>query len=174
MLQSYVLNSVAHKHSLEKLCEHFLGVQLPPLETLLGKGRNKLTFSQVEIARAAQWSAACADYCFRLHTTLKARLAATGLLADVYRYFEIALIPVLTRIEENGIRVDVDVLGKHSQELAIRLQELERQAFELAGEEFNLGSPLQLQKYSMKSSNIQCSAKPRRANPLPLSRFCKS
>ncbi len=146
MLQSYVLNSVAHKHSLEKLCEHFLGVQLPPLETLLGKGRNKLTFSQVEIARAAQWSATCADYCFRLHTTLKARLAATGLLADVYRYFEIALIPVLTRIEENGIRVDVDVLGKHSQELAIRLQELERQAFELAGEEFNLGSPLQLQK----------------------------
>lgn len=146
MLQSYVLNSVAHKHTLEKLCQHFLEVDLPPLGELLGKGRNKLAFAQVEIAKAAQWSASCADYCFRLHLALKQKLANTGQLADVYRYFEIALVPVLTRMEENGIRVDVDVLGKQSQELAERLQQLERQAYELAGEEFNLGSPMQLQK----------------------------
>jgi DNA polymerase-1 len=146
MLQSYVLNSVAHKHTLEKLSENFLGLDLPLLETLLGKGRNKLTFAQLEIAQAAQWSAQCADYCWRLHAVLAEKLAATGKLAEVYRYFEIALLPVLTRMEETGIRVDVEVLGKQSQELAIRLQQLEREAFELAGEEFNLGSPLQLQK----------------------------
>jgi len=146
MLQSYVLNSVAHKHTLEKLSENFLGLDLPLLETLLGKGRNKLSFAQLEIAQAAQWSAQCADYCWRLHAVLAEKLAATGKLAEVYRYFEIALLPVLTRMEETGIRVDVEVLGKQSQELAIRLQQLEREAFELAGEEFNLGSPLQLQK----------------------------
>ncbi|MES2626970.1 MAG: DNA polymerase I [Pseudomonadota bacterium] len=146
MLQSYVLNSVAHKHTLGKLCQYFLELELSPLEELLGKGRNKLSFAQAEIAKAAQWSATCADYCFRLHHTLKQKLAETGHLKDVYRYFEIALVPVLTRMEENGIRVDVDVLGKQSQELAERLQQLERQAYELAGEEFNLGSPMQLQK----------------------------
>jgi DNA polymerase-1 len=146
MLQSYVLNSVAHKHTLDRLCQRYLETELPLLEELLGKGRNKLTFAQLEIAKAGYWSASCADSCFRLHKVLDERLAATGLLADIYRYFEIPLVPVLTRMEENGIRVNVDVLGRQSQELGIRLQELERQAYELAGEEFNLGSPLQLQK----------------------------
>jgi DNA polymerase-1 len=146
MLQSYVLDSVAHKHSLDKLCAHYLDKELPAQEDLLGKGRNKLTFAQVEIAQAAAWSAACADCIFRLRQVLAAKLAATGQLASIYRYFEIPLVPVLTRMEETGIRVDVEVLGKQSQELAVRLQELERAAFKLAGEEFNLGSPLQLQK----------------------------
>ncbi|MEY4640719.1 MAG: hypothetical protein RLZZ227_713 [Pseudomonadota bacterium] len=146
MLQSYVLNSVAHKHTLERLCKEHLELDLPLLDELLGKGRNKLAFAQLEIARAGAWSASCADYLFRLQRILTQRLKETGQLAEVYRYFEIPLVPVLTRIEENGIRIDVDVLGKHSQELAKRLQELEREAFTMAGEEFNLGSPAQLQK----------------------------
>jgi DNA polymerase-1 len=146
MLQSYVLNSVAHKHTLERLCKEHLELDLPLLDELLGKGRNKLAFAQLDIAKAGAWSASCADYSFRLQRILSKKLKDTGLLADVYRYFEIPLVPVLTRMEENGIRVDVQVLGKQSQELAVRLQELEREAFTLAGEEFNLGSPAQLQK----------------------------
>ncbi len=146
MLQSYVLNSVAHKHTLERLCKEHLDFDLPALEDLLGKGRNKLTFAQLDIAKAAQWSASCVDYAFRLQRILADKLKATGRLAEVYRYFEIPLLPVLTRMEENGIRVDIQVLGKQSQELGVRLQELEREAFKLAGEEFNLGSPAQLQK----------------------------
>ena len=146
MLQSYVLDSVAHKHTLDNVSEHYLGLELPPLDSLLGKGRNKLAFAQLDIARAAEWSATCADYCYRLHVVLGRQLAETGDLASVYRYVEIALLPVLTRMEQNGIRVDVDVLGKQSQSLAQRLQTLEREAFALAGEEFNLGSPAQLQK----------------------------
>ncbi len=146
MLQSYVLNSVAHKHTLERLCKEHLELDLPLLEELLGKGRNKLTFAQLDIEKAGAWSASCADYLFRLQRILAKKLKDTGQLADVYRYFEIPLVPVLTRMEENGIRVDVQVLGKQSQELAVRLQELEREAFTLAGEEFNLGSPAQLQK----------------------------
>jgi DNA polymerase-1 len=146
MLMSYVLNSVAHKHTLERLCKEHLEFDLPLIDELLGKGRNKLTFSQVEIAKAGNWCASCADNLFRLQRILAKKLKEVGQLADVYRYFEIPLVPVLTRMEENGIRVDVQVLGKQSQELAVRLQELEREAFALAGEEFNLGSPAQLQK----------------------------
>ncbi len=146
MLQSYVLNSVAHKHTLERLCKEHLELDLPLLDELLGKGRNKLAFAQLDIAKAGAWSASCADYIFRLQRILSRKLKETGQLADVYRYFEIPLVTVLTRMEENGIRVDVQVLGKQSQELAVRLQELEREAFTLAGEEFNLGSPAQLQK----------------------------
>jgi DNA polymerase-1 len=146
MLQSYVLNSVAHKHTLERLCKEHLEVDLPLVEELLGKGRNKLSFAQVEVAKAGEWSASCADNMFRLQRILARKLKETGQLADVYRYFEVPLIPVLTRMEEAGIRVDVQVLGKQSQELAVRLEGLEREAFTLAGEEFNLGSPAQLQK----------------------------
>jgi DNA polymerase-1 len=146
MLQSYVLNSVAHKHTLERLCKEHLELDLPLLEELLGKGRNKLSFAQLDCGKAGAWSASCADYMFRMQRILTKKLKETGQLSEVYRYFEIPLIPVLTRMEENGIRVDVEVLGKQSQELGIRLQELEREAFTLAGEEFNLGSPTQLQK----------------------------
>jgi DNA polymerase I len=146
MLQSYVLNSVAHKHTLERLCKEHLEIDLPLLDELLGKGRNKLAFAQVDIAKAGAWSASCADYMLRLQRILSRKLKETGQLSEVYRYFEIPLVPVLTRMEENGIRVDVQVLGKQSQELAVRLQELEREAFTLAGEEFNLVSPAQLQK----------------------------
>ncbi|HWK53138.1 MAG TPA: DNA polymerase I, partial [Hyphomicrobiales bacterium] len=146
MLQSYVLDSVAYKHTLDRLADNFLGLTLPSREELLGKGRNKLGFAQLAVTDAAAWSGKCADYCWRLQGLLSAQLQQTGELAQVYRYFEIALLPVLTRMEAAGIRVNVEVLAKQSQELAVRLQELESQAHELAGEAFNLGSPAQLQK----------------------------
>jgi DNA polymerase-1 len=146
MLQSYVMDSVAHKHTLELCCEHYLQESLPELESVLGKGRNKLTFAQLDIAKTTDYAARRVDLTLRLHHYLAAQLAATGKLAEVYRYFEIALLPVLARMEQTGIRVDVTVLATQSQQLAARLVELERKAYELAGEEFNLGSPAQLQK----------------------------
>jgi DNA polymerase I len=146
MLQSYVLDSIAHKHTLEKCCENYLQETLPELETLLGKGRNKLSFAQVDIAKATAYCAQQAEFTWRLHLYLAHRLATTGNVADVYRYFEIALLPVLARMEADGIRVNVQVLATQSQQLGARLVELERKAFALAGEEFNLGSPAQLQK----------------------------
>jgi len=146
MLQSYVLDSVALKHTLEKCCDHYLGEILPDTESLLGKGRNKLTYSQLDIAKATDYSARCVDLTLRLHYLLSDKLEHTGQLADVYRYFEIALLPVLARMEATGIKVNVQALATQSQQLAVRLVELERKAFELAGEEFNLGSPAQLQK----------------------------
>src|SRR5690606_34378026 len=144
MLQSYVLDSIAHRHTLDKLSERELGLPLATRDELLGKGRNKLGFTQLSVPDAAAWSAKCADYTHRLAVVLETRLKQTGSLAEVYRYFEIALVPVLTRMEAAGIRVNVDVLRQQSEELAVRLDVLEKRAYDLAGEEFNLGSPSQL------------------------------
>ena len=146
MLQSYVLNSVAHRHSLDRLASHYLELDKATLEEMLGKGRTKLTFAELDLDKAGHWSAENADFCFRLHQVLGSKLASTGELANIYRYFEIALLPVLTRMEDTGVSLDVKALAKQSEQLARRLVELEQQAYELAGEEFNLGSPKQLQQ----------------------------
>ncbi|MAM71316.1 MAG: DNA polymerase I [Gammaproteobacteria bacterium] len=145
MLQSYVLNSVAHKHTLDKLSSHYLEEDKLLLEELLGKGRNKLTYAQVPLDKATQYSAQNADFVYRLQQGLEIKLNATAELADVYRYKEIALMPVLFGMEEQGITVDQEVLAQQSEKIAKRLQELEQEAYEMAGEEFNLGSPAQLQ-----------------------------
>jgi len=146
MLQSYVLNSVVHKHTLDRLASHYLQEDKLLLDELLGKGRNKLSYAQLELEQARDYSAQSADFIFRLQQGLEIKLQHTGLLADVYRYRELALIPVLLGMEDEGIRVDLEELAKQSEELALRLAELEQEAYKLAGEEFNLGSPAQLQK----------------------------
>jgi len=146
MLQSYVLNSVAHKHTLERIASHYLELDRASPDELLGKGRTKLTFAELELDKASHWSAENADFSFRLHQVLESKLRSTGELEKVYRYFEIALLPVLTRMEESGVSLDVKALAKQSKQLATRLEELEQKAYELAGEEFNLGSPKQLQQ----------------------------
>ena len=165
MLQSYVLNSVAHKHSLEKLASHYLQEDKTMLEELLGKGRNKLTYAEVEIAKAGAYSAQNADFCYRLHRVLDSRLRATGELADVYRYKELGLLPVLYTMERQGIRVDLFSLAQQSEELAQRLAELEQEAFQLAGEEFNLGSPAQLQKIFYEKLNYPVISKTAKGQP---------
>jgi len=165
MLQSYVLDSVAHKHTLEKCCEHYLEATVPDAEALLGKGRNKLTHAQLDIAKATDYSARCVDLTLRLHYLLSDKLARTGELAEVYRYFEIALLPVLARMEATGIKVNVQALATQSQQLAERLVELERKAFELAGEEFNLGSPAQLQKILFEKLGYPVVSKTEKGQP---------
>ena len=146
MLQSYVLNSVAHKHTLEKLVSNYLQEDKYLLEELLGKGRNKLTYAEVEIEKAAVYSAQNADYTYRLQQGLELKLKQTGNLADIYQYKEIALLPALYTMEQQGIRVDLFGLAQLSEEIALRLNKLEQETYKLAGEEFNLGSPAQLQK----------------------------
>ena len=165
MLQSYVLNSVANRHSLEACSEHWLQEPLPDQESVLGKGRNKLGFAQLDIAKATAFVARRVELIWRLHHFLSAQLSATGKLSEIYRYFEIALLPVLTRMEASGIRVDVSVLATQSQQLAARLLELERRAFELAGEEFNLGSPAQLQKIFFEKLGYPVISKTEKGQP---------
>lgn len=135
------------------------------LEELLGKGRNKLTYAEVDIEKATAYSAQNADFIYRLQQGLELKLKQTGALADIYRYKEIALLPALYAMEQQGIRVDLFSLSQQSEELAQRLSELEQEAYELAGEEFNLGSPAQLQKIFYEKLNYPVISKTAKGQP---------
>ncbi len=165
MLQSYVLNSVAHKHTLEKLASTYLQEDKQLLEELLGKGRNKLTYAEVDIQQAAVFSAQNADITFRLHQGLEIKLKQTGKLADIYKYMEMDLLDALYAMEEQGIRVDLFSLAQQSEKIAQRLHELEQEAYALAGEEFNLGSPAQLQKIFYEKLNYPVVSKTAKGQP---------
>ena len=165
MLQSYVLNSVAFKHTFDRLVSLYLEQDKKTLEELLGKGRTKISFAELELEKATSWSAENADFCFRLHQVLDNRLEQTTQLADVYRYFEIALVPVLSRMEDAGVSLDTAALARQSIELAEKLQTLEKKAYELAGEEFNLGSPKQLQQIFYERLNYRVISKTAKGQP---------
>ncbi|MCB1672769.1 MAG: DNA polymerase I, partial [Pseudomonadales bacterium] len=146
LLASYVLNSVAIKHQLQEMVKYYLDQNPVDLEVLLGKGRTKHKFSQLPFDQATRYAAENADMILRLATLLEHELEVTANLAGLYRYYELPLVPVLQKMERTGIRVDADVLNQQSKELGLRLDELEQEVYNLAGEEFNLGSPKQLQQ----------------------------
>jgi len=144
MLESYVLDSVATRHDMDSLALKYLGVSTIHFEDIAGKGAGQLTFNQIALEEAAPYAAEDADITLRLHHTLWPRLEATGSLKSVFEEIEIPLVPVLSQIERNGALVDANLLNSQSRELAERLKVLEAEAYNLAGEEFNLASPKQL------------------------------
>jgi DNA polymerase-1 len=145
MLESYVLNSTASRHDMDTLAQRYLGVTTTRFETIAGKGKKQLSFNQIELERAAPYAAEDADITLRLHRVLRPRLAAEGALLEVLEQIELPLIPVLSRMEYRGALVDATILAEQSRELELRLHTLEQQAYELAGEAFNLNSTKQLQ-----------------------------
>ncbi|WP_416771201.1 DNA polymerase I [Pseudomonas sp. RHF3.3-3] len=144
MLESYVLNSTATRHDMDSLAKKYLDYDTVSFQDIAGKGAKQLTFDQIPLEQAGHYAAEDADVTLRLHQALRAQLAAIPSLASVLSDIEIPLVPVLARIERQGALVDKDLLGVQSIELGNKMVELERQAFEIAGEEFNLGSPKQL------------------------------
>lgn len=145
MLESYVFNSVAGRHDMDSLSLKYLSHKAISFEDIAGKGAKQLTFDQVAIADAAVYAAEDADVTFRLHQHLWPKLEQDASLKSVLCDIELPLVPVLSRMERNGVLIDKTLLAKQSEELAERIAALEQQAFEIAGEEFNLGSPKQLQ-----------------------------
>ncbi len=146
MLESYVLNSVASRHNMDDLALNYLGLSTVHFEDIAGKGAKQLTFNQIELGKAGHYAAEDADITFRLHQALWPRLQAEGRLASVYQDIEIPLVPILSDVERGGVLLDEEQLMLQSRELEKRLHELEQEAYGLAGEEFNLGSPKQLQQ----------------------------
>ena len=144
MLESYVLDSTATRHDMDSLALKYLGIGTTRFEDIAGKGAKQLTFDQIDLEQAGPYAAEDADITLRLHQVLWPRLQETGSLAGVLQDIEMPLMPVLARIERTGALVDAKLLGEHSHELGDKLAGLEREAFELAGEAFNLGSPKQL------------------------------
>ncbi|WP_349920349.1 DNA polymerase I [Aeromonas veronii] len=144
MLESYVLNSTASRHDMDSLASKYLGVETISFEEIAGKGAKQLTFNQIELEQAAPYAAEDADITLRLHQTLWGNLSKLPELAKVFTEIELPLLPVLARMELMGTTIDPKLLHQQSQEIEVRLGELERQAHELAGQEFNLSSPKQL------------------------------
>ncbi|MFM5849428.1 DNA polymerase I [Aeromonas veronii] len=144
MLESYVLNSTASRHDMDSLAKRYLGVETTSFEDIAGKGVKQLTFNQIELEQAAPYAAEDADITLRLHQTLWGQLEAVPGLARVFSEIELPLLPVLARMELLGTTIDPKLLHQQSQEIELRLAELEKQAHELAGQEFNLSSPKQL------------------------------
>ncbi len=165
MLESYVLDSTATRHDMDSLALKYLGTGTTRFEDIAGKGAKQLTFDQLALEQAAPYAAEDADITLRLHRTLWPRLEETGALARVFRDIEMPLMPVLARIERTGTLVDARLLGEHSRELGEKMVALERQAFELAGEEFNLGSPKQLCAILYEKQGLPVLAKTAKGQP---------
>ena len=145
MLESYVLDSVAGRHDMDSLAERYLSHKTITFEEIAGKGKNQLTFNQIALEQAGPYAAEDADVTLHLHQKLWGKLQPHADLCQVFQTIDMPLVPVLSRIERTGVLIDPAILAEHSKELTIRLAELETQAYELAGEEFNLSSTKQLQ-----------------------------
>ncbi len=143
MLQSYVLE--AHLgHSLEKLAERHLGRKGLSYEDLCGKGAHQIPFAQVDVARATEYSGEDSEMALQVHQTLWPQLQAEGRLAEVYQRIEMPAMRILQRIERQGVLIDAGVLAAQSRALGERMVALEQEAYAIAGQPFNMGSPKQI------------------------------
>jgi len=146
MLESYVLNSTATRHNLNAVAKRYLNLDTTSYEDVAGKGAKQIGFNQVSLEDAIRYAAEDADVSFQLHQTLHPKLMAINSLAKLYTNIEAPLLKVLQTIERNGVLIDESMLQKQSDQFAITLKELESKAHSLAGAEFNLNSPKQLQE----------------------------
>lgn len=146
MLQSYVLDSTASRHDFDTLCEQHLQHTTIHFEDIAGKGKNQLTFNQVALEQATPYAAEDADYTLRLHQYFWPQLQALDGQRLLYQQVEIPLVPILSTMERHGVKVDALMLNKQSLELEQRMNELVEEAYQAAGQEFNLASPKQIQE----------------------------
>jgi DNA polymerase-1 len=143
LLQSYVLES-DKTHDLGALAARHCALATISYDAVTGKGANRISFAQVDVARAAEYAAEDADVTLRVHQVLRPQLAAEPELESLYRDLELPIAEVLFRIERNGVLIDAATLAQQSDELGRKIMALEAEAQQLAGQPFNLNSPKQL------------------------------
>ena len=165
MLESYILNSIASRHNMDDLALKYLGRETVRFEDIAGKGAKQLTFNQVEVDIAANYAAEDADITLQLHQVLWPKLEATPTLKSVFSDIELPLVSILSKIERNGVLLDEKLLNNQSKELQERLTGLEQEAYRLAGEEFNLGSPKQLQQIFFEKLQLPVIRKTAKGQP---------
>jgi DNA polymerase-1 len=154
MLESYVLNSTATRHDMDSMAARYLGIKTIHFEDVAGKGAKQIGFDQVSVETAAEYAAEDADVTLRLHRYLWPQLEAVPALARLYEEIEQPLVPVLQRMERGGVLIDRAKLRQQSIELAARLKELGAEAQRVAGQEFNVESPRQLQQILFEKLQI--------------------
>lgn len=146
MLESYVFSSTATRHNMDAMAQHYLGRSTISFESVAGKGVKQLTFNQIELEKAGDYAAEDAEITLALHNNLWPMLECEPELLKVYQTIEQPLINILATMEQTGALVDGNLLGQQSQQLAARLKTIESEAYELAGQPFNLASTKQLQE----------------------------
>ncbi|GAB2999262.1 DNA polymerase I [Psychrosphaera aestuarii] len=146
MLQSYVFNSTSTRHDMDSLALKYLGHNCISFEDIAGKGAKQITFNKIPLDQAAPYAAEDADVTLRLYNYFSEKLRNEPKLNAVFNDIELPLMPILSKVEQNGVLINSDVLHELSSEFEGKLQTLEQQAHDVAGEVFNLGSPKQLQE----------------------------
>ncbi|MBU8976968.1 DNA polymerase I [Lysobacter sp. MMG2] len=144
MLESFVFNATATRHDMDSLAKRYLGYDTVRYEDVAGKGAKSIPFSQVAIEDATRYAAEDADVTLRLHRVLSPKVEAVPGLSHVYHEIEMPLVPVLERVEANGVMIDANELRRQSADLGKRMLAAQQKATELAGRTFNLDSPKQL------------------------------
>jgi DNA polymerase I len=165
MLESFVLDSGRARHDMDSMARRYLGYETIPYTEVAGRGSKQIPFSHVAIEDATRYAAEDADVTLRLHALLSQRLAAEPGLERVYREIEMPLVPVLARVEANGVRIDGAELRRQSADLSNRMLKLQQRATELAGRSFNLDSPKQLQALLFDELNLPAVMKTPKGQP---------
>ncbi len=145
MLESYVLTGGTGRHDMDTLALNYLGKSTIKFEDVAGKGKKQITFNQVPIDTASQYAAEDADITWQLHQVLSSKLKEIPSVEKVFKEIEMPLVPVLMRMERQGVLIDSALLRSRSHVLASRIEKLQEEAQKLAGQDFNLSSPKQLQ-----------------------------
>ncbi|MCY4468285.1 MAG: DNA polymerase I [Thiotrichales bacterium] len=165
MLESYVLDSTATRHDMDSLALKYLGHRTIHYEDIAGKGAKQLSFNQIAIEEAGRYAAEDADVTLQLHRVLRPRLEEHASLAKLCDTVEVPLVPVLSRVERNGVRIDVRRLTQQSAELADRMREIQASAHDCAGGPFNLGSAKQIQAILFDKLGLPVLAKTPKGQP---------
>ena len=165
MLESYVLDSTATRHDMDSLALKYLGHRTIHYEDIAGKGAKQLSFNQIAIEEAGRYAAEDADVTLQLHRVLRPRLEEHASLAKLCDTVEVPLVPVLSRVERNGVRIDVRRLTQQSAELADRMREIQASAHDCAGGPFNLGSAKQIQTILFDRLGLPVLAKTPKGQP---------
>ncbi|CAA6828692.1 MAG: DNA polymerase I (EC [uncultured Thiotrichaceae bacterium] len=165
MLESYVYNSTSNRHDMDTLSDKYLDHKTIHFEDIAGKGKKQLTFNQIDLEQAAPYAAEDADITLRLHQTLWSKLQSLRPQQTLYQDIEIPLVSVLSDIERNGVRIDANLLATQSAELEASMATIQQECFELAGEEFTLNSPKQLQAILFEKLEIPVIRKTPKGQP---------
>ncbi len=165
MLESYCYNSTAGRHNLDVLAQAHLNHKTIAFSDVAGSGKQQLTFNQVDIEQAAPYAGEDAAVVVGIHNRLWPELQQIDGPKSVYQDIEMPLVPVLARMEYTGVLIDAAKLQAHSNELAKTIHDLEQQAFQLAGHDFNLGSPKQLQQILFEQMGLPVISKTPKGQP---------
>lgn len=165
MLQSYVYDSTAGRHDMDSMADRYLDYKTIRFEDIAGKGSKQVTFNQVPIEDAGPYAAEDAAITYRLHEYFWPRISKQKKLKFVYEEIEIPLLPVLSRMERHGVMVDADMLYKQSSQLSGRMDKIQEEIFHIANEEFNIGSPKQIQYILYEKLGLPVLAKTPKGQP---------